>query len=170
MCTYLNGRYLDYIIAPSTSIQHLELSSLWLALCTVINIWSTLSKQSGELDVIMYTGTQQRYRTNVPWRQNPRFQIYVYFWWKRCTTNKVIPQQYRVAESSPVHHKKPMCYVKKAILQNPRFTTQVHTKHNQPRYTVYNLNWNQKQAVLTKSKHSIALSKAASYHKANHWS
>ena len=66
--------------------------------------------------------------------------------------------------------KKPMCYVKKAILQNPRFTTQVHTKHNQPRYTVYNLNWNQKQAGLTKSKHSIALSKAASYHKANHWS
>ena len=33
------------------------------------------------------------------------FKIYVYFWWKR-TTNKVIPQQYRVAESSPVHHKK----------------------------------------------------------------
>ena len=54
---------------------------------------------------LAYTGTQQRYRTNVPWRQNPRFQIYVYFWWKR-TTNKVIPQQYRVAESSPVHHKK----------------------------------------------------------------
>ena len=66
--------------------------------------------------------------------------------------------------------KKPMCYAKKAILQNPRFTTQVHTKHNQPRYTVYNLNWNQKQAGLTKSKHSIALSKAASYHKANHCS
>ena len=57
-----------------------------------------------------------------------------------------------------------MCYVKKAILQNPRFTTQVHTKHNQPRYTVYNLNWNKKkQAGLTTSKHSIALSKAASY-------
>ena len=56
-------------------------------------------------DFPIYTGTQQRYRTNVPWRQNPRFQIYVYFWWKR-TTNKVIPQQYRVAESSPVHHKK----------------------------------------------------------------
>ena len=117
-----------------------------------------------------YTGTQQRYRTNIPWRQNPRFQIYVYFWWKHCTTNEVIPQQYRVAESSPVHHQTPMCYVKKAILQNQRFTTQVHTKHNQPRYTVYNLNWNKKQAGLTKSKHSIALSKTASYHKANHWS
>ena len=25
---------------------------------------------------------------------------------------------------------KPMCYVTKAILQNPRFATQVHTKHN----------------------------------------
>ena len=95
-----------------------------------------------------YTGTQQRYRTNVPWRQNPRFQIYVYFWWKRCTTNKVIPQQYRVAESSPVHHKKPMCYVGKAIYKthglhrrstrdtiNPgiRFTkhrSSVHTHYN----------------------------------------
>ena len=29
------------------------------------------------------------------------------------------------------------CATSKAILQNPRFTPQVHTKHNQPRYTVY---------------------------------
>ena len=27
---------------------------------------------------------------------------------------------------------KPICYVTKTILQNPRFTKQVHTKHNSP--------------------------------------
>ena len=120
-------------------------------------------------DELGYTGTVTE-RDKCSLKTNPRFQIHVYFRWMHCTTNEVIPQQYRVAESSSVHHQKPMCYVTKAILQNPRFTTQVHTKHNQPRYTVYNLNWNKKQAGLTKSKHRIALSKAASYHKANHWS
>ena len=35
-------------------------------------------KQQKPIVFQKYTGTQQRYRTNVPWRQNPRFQIYVY--------------------------------------------------------------------------------------------
>ena len=139
-------------------------------------------------DYDKYTGTQQRYRTNVPWRQNPRFQIYVYFWWKRCTTNKVIPQQYRVAESSPIHHKKPMCYVGKAIYKthglhrrstrdtiNPGIRFTKNTGPQSTRITTsmaYDLQFElkSKQAGLTKSKPSIALSKAASYHKANHWS
>ena len=68
--------------------------------------------------------------------------------------NEVIPQ-YRVAESSSVHHHKPMCYVKSHFTKNPRFTPQVHTKQSTQVYGLQkNLNWNKKQAGLTKSKHS----------------
>ena len=83
--------------------------------------------------------------------------------------------------------KKPMCYVGKAIYKthglhrrstrdtiNPgiRFT---NTGPQSTRITTsmaYDLQFElkSKQAGLTKSKPSIALSKAASYHKANHWS
>ena len=100
--------------------------------------------------------------------------------------NEVIPQ-YRVAESSSVHHHKPMCYVKSHFTKNPRFTPQVHTKQSTQVYGLQNtgpqstrittsmaydlqFELKSKQAGLTKSKPSIALSKAASYHKANHWS
>ena len=98
--------------------------------------------------------------------------------------SKVIPQQYRgvkVHRNIKTHVLRNKSRAPTAIrcktahgiwLQNPRFTIQVHSPHvlQRPWHTIYNLNWNQKQAGLTKSKHSIALSKAASYHKANHWS
>ena len=80
------------------------------------------------------------------------------------------------------------CATSKAILQKTHGLHRRSTRNNQPRYTVYKNTGPQstrittsmaydlqfelksKQAGLTKSKPSIALSKAASYHKANHWS
>ena len=81
-----------------------------------------------------YTGTQQRYKTNVPWRQNPRLQIYVYFWWKHGTTKRsdttVSCCGKFISSSSKTH----------VLRQKPFYKTHgLHrrsTRTHQPRYTV----------------------------------
>ena len=81
-----------------------------------------------------YTGTQQRYKTNVPWRQNPRLQIYVYFWWKHGTTKRsdttVSCCGKFISSSSKTH----------VLRQKPFYKTHgLHrrsTRTHQPRYKV----------------------------------
>ena len=62
-------------------------------------------------------------------RQNPHFQIGVYFRWTHGTTSEEMPQQHCVVRSSS--SKNPRAMLQKS-LQYPRLTTRVHTNYNNP--------------------------------------